>query len=64
MMKAPVGSSLAVTGSKSAMVSAGPMPGRIPTSVPRVTPRNDHKMFWNVSAVANPSSREESALTG
>ena len=51
MMKAPVGSSLAVTGSRSAMVSAGPMPGRMPMRVPSVTPSSDHRRFWTVSAV-------------
>ena len=46
------------------MVSAGPMPGSMPMRVPRVTPRRDHRRFWNVSAVEKPSSREASALTG
>ena len=58
MMKAPVGSSLAVTGSSSAMVSAGPMPGRMPISVPSVTPTSDHNRLIGVSAVAKPSMRE------
>src|SRR5262245_16533817 len=57
MMKAAVGSRCAVTGSSSAIVSAGPIPGRIPIAVPSVTPRNAHPRFTQVSAVANPSKR-------
>ena len=56
MMKAPVGSSVRVTGSSRAMVSAGPMPGRMPMSVPSVTPTSDHIRLIGVSAVAKPSS--------
>jgi hypothetical protein len=41
MMKAPVGSSIPeATGSRRAMVMAGPMPGSTPTAVPRMTPIN------------------------
>ena len=57
MMKAPVGSSVRVTGNRRAMVSAGPMPGRMPISVPSVTPTSDHIRLIGVSAVAKPSIR-------
>ena len=60
MMKAPVGSRLRVTGSSSAMVSAGPMPGRMPIRVPSVTPTSDHMRLIGVRAVAKPSSRARS----
>src|SRR6185312_14845299 len=55
MMKAPVGSRCAVTGSSSAMVSAGPMPGRMPMAVPSVTPRTHQPRLAKVRAVAKPS---------
>jgi hypothetical protein len=38
MMIEPVGSSLKVTGSSSATVSEGLIPGRMPTRVPSSTP--------------------------
>ena len=38
MISEPAGSSLKVTGSSSATVSAGPMPGSTPTAVPSSTP--------------------------
>src|SRR5215510_10691048 len=55
MMKAPVGSRCAVTGSSSAMVSAGPMPGRMPMAVPSVTPSTHQPRLAKVRAVAKPS---------
>jgi hypothetical protein len=39
------------------MVSAGPMPGNIPMSVPSVTPISDHMRLIGVIAVAKPSIR-------
>jgi hypothetical protein len=38
MISEPVGSSLKVTGRRSATVKAGPIPGSTPTAVPRNTP--------------------------
>ena len=43
-----------VTGSSSATVSAGPMPGRTPTAVPSVTPASAHARCGSVRALANP----------
>ena len=57
MMKAGIGSSAKVTGSSSATVSAGPMPGRTPTSVPRKTPSRAQSRFSGVRATLNPSIR-------
>src|SRR5262245_37679051 len=53
-MKAAVGSTLKVIGSSSAMVSAGPRPGRTPIAVPSVVPTRHHTRFIGVSATANP----------
>ena len=58
MMNAWVGSSVYVSGSSSAMVIAGPMPGSTPIAVPSSTPRNAYSRLIGVSAVANPSMRE------
>ena len=55
MMKAAVGSRLAVTGRSSATVSAGPMPGSTPIAVPMVTPRADQSRFIGVSATGKPA---------
>ena len=54
MISAPVGSRLAVAGSSNAMVSAGPTPGKTPTAVPSVTPRNPHSRFFGVRATPKP----------
>ena len=53
-MKEPVGSSLAVTGSNSATVIDGPTPGRMPITVPSVTPIRAHNRLSGVSATAKP----------
>src|SRR5919108_2900782 len=57
MMKAPVGSKLNVRGRSSATVSAGPIPGSTPTSVPSVTPTDAKSRFSGVRAVPNPAAR-------
>ena len=54
MISAPVGSTLAVAGSSSAIVSAGPTPGSTPIAVPSVTPTKPHIRFFSVSATAKP----------
>src|ERR1700754_2839167 len=57
-MNAPTGSSkLNVIGSSSATVSAGPIPGSTPTSVPSVTPAAASSRFWRVRTSVKPSSR-------
>ncbi len=57
-MNAPTGSEkLNVIGSSSATVSAGPMPGSTPTSVPSVTPAAASSRFWTDRTLAKPSSR-------
>src|SRR5215472_11062818 len=53
-MNAAVGSTLKVIGKSSAMVSAGPRPGRTPIAVPNVVPRRHHSRFIGVSATAKP----------
>ena len=57
-MNAPTGSSkLNVIGSSSAIVSAGPIPGSTPTSVPSVTPAAASSRFCGDRTAAKPSSR-------
>src|SRR3712207_1623783 len=63
MMRALAGSSLKVTGSSSATVSAGPMPGSTPTAVPMVTPTKAHSRLAGVSASPKPCSSEPSWST-
>src|SRR3712207_7693499 len=53
-MNAPVAETLKVIGSSSAMVSAGPMPGRTPIAVPRKQPSSAQPRLASVSAPANP----------
>ncbi len=53
-ISAPVGSRVNVIGSSSATVSAGPMPGSTPTSVPIVTPIRARSRLVGVSASPNP----------
>jgi hypothetical protein len=57
-MNAPTGSEkLNVIGSSSATVSAGPMPGSTPTSVPSVTPAAASSRFWGDRTSPKPSMR-------
>src|SRR3712207_4347444 len=57
-MNAPTGSSkLKVMGSSSATVSAGPMPGSTPTSVPSVTPAAASSRFSGDRTAPKPSIR-------
>src|SRR5262245_49889387 len=60
-MKAAVGSTLKVIGSRSAMVSAGPSPGSTPMAVPSVVPTRHHSRFIGVNATAKPLSSCEKA---
>src|SRR6266567_9387287 len=60
-MNAAVGSTLKVIGKSSAMVSAGPRPGRTPIAVPSVVPTRHHKRFIGVSATAKPLRSWEKA---
>src|SRR5215471_9844871 len=53
-MNAAVDSTLKVIGKSSAMVSAGPRPGRTPIAVPSVVPTKHHRRFIGVSATAKP----------
>ena len=63
-MKAPTGSSkLKVSGSSSAIVSAGPMPGSTPTNVPSSTPSSAYSRLAGSSTVPKPSMSCESAST-
>src|SRR5687768_1562850 len=57
MISAPVGSSLTVSGSSIATVSAGPTPGSTPTNVPSVTPMKPHIRFIGCSATPKPVIR-------
>src|ERR1700755_1630793 len=54
MMMPPAGSILNVSGSSSAMLAAGPSPGRMPTIVPRKQPTKHQKMLAGCKATANP----------
>src|SRR3954470_13041246 len=58
MMKAGTGSRPNVIGSRSEIVSAGPMPGSTPIAVPRSTPIPAYRRFCGVSAVAKPPSSD------
>src|SRR5262245_1985517 len=60
-MKAAVGSTLNVIGRSSAMVSAGPSPGRTPIAVPSVVPTRHHMRYCGVRATAKPFINWESA---
>src|SRR5262245_62428930 len=60
-IKAEVGSTLKVIGSRSAMVSAGPSPGSTPIAVPSVVPTRHHSRFIGVSATAKPLRSCENA---
>src|SRR5262245_29047810 len=53
-MKAEVGSTLNVIGSRSAIVSAGPSPGNTPIAVPSVVPTRHQSRFCGVNATAKP----------
>jgi hypothetical protein len=54
MMSEPAGSSLKVTGSSSATVSAGPIPGSTPTAVPSSTPMSANSRFIGCRAIVRP----------
>src|SRR5262245_769 len=54
MMNALIGSRLKVTGSSTATVSAGPMPGSTPIAVPSVVPTSAHPRLCSANAPANP----------
>jgi len=45
---------LNVTGSKRAMVAAGPIPGRTPIRVPTKHPARQRPRFMGVAAMLNP----------
>src|SRR5262245_26989769 len=55
MMNALVGSSVNVTGSSTATVSAGPMPGSTPMAVPNVVPTSAQPRWCSAKALAKPS---------
>src|SRR5262245_33421501 len=55
MMNALVGSSVKVTGSSTATVSAGPMPGSTPMAVPSVVPTSAQPRWCSATALAKPS---------
>src|SRR5688572_26235187 len=57
MMRAPVGSSLKVSGIRIAVPAAGPRPGRTPMSVPRMQPISAKVRFCRLSAAAIPVIR-------
>src|SRR6187397_2913895 len=60
MMNALTGSRVNVTGSRTATVIAGPIPGRTPTAVPSVTPANAQRSWVTVSAWLKPSASARS----
>ena len=53
-MRAEAGLTVYVIGNKSAIASAGPIPGRTPTRVPRKVPSNPKPRLVRVSALAKP----------
>src|SRR5262245_15920330 len=56
MMMPPAGSILKVSGSSSAIVAAGPRPGKMPTTVPRKQPTKHQNRLAGCSATENPCS--------
>src|SRR6476659_191875 len=58
MMNAALGLTLYVTGSSSATVIAGPIPGSTPTAVPNSTPITAYIRFIGVAASAKPCSSQ------
>src|SRR6188474_819738 len=54
MMNAALGLTLYVTGSSSATVMAGPIPGSTPTAVPSSTPITAYSRFIGVAACSKP----------
>ncbi len=54
MISAVAGSSAKVDGSRSAIAPTGPIPGRIPTTVPMSTPMKQANRLPGVSAIENP----------
>jgi hypothetical protein len=54
-MSAEAGGTEMVIGRSSAIASAGPIPGRTPTKVPRNVPARPYIRFVSVNAVAKPS---------
>jgi hypothetical protein len=63
MMKAEVGAIWVVTGRRSAMVRAGPMPGSTPMAVPRTEPTKAQTRFIGWRATPKPCRRELMAST-
>src|SRR5512134_1256743 len=63
MISAPVGSSLTVSGSSIATVSAGPTPGSTPTKVPIVTPMKPQRRLIGVSATPKPVASDARVST-
>ena len=62
IIKADDGATVYVIGSRSAIASAGPIPGRTPTSVPSKVPRSPKPKFVRVRALAKPSRSEFTLL--
>src|SRR5574342_269036 len=52
-----------LTGRRSAMVAAGPSPGRTPTAVPRSAPMRHHRTFTGLRATWNPLRRPAKSNT-
>src|SRR5215831_16759401 len=59
MMIPPAGSILKVSGSSSAMVAAGPRPGKMPTMVPSRQPTKHQMTLLGCNATANPCRRPD-----
>src|SRR5918999_4764662 len=57
MMRAPVGSSLKVSGIKIAVPAAGPRPGSTPMNVPRTQPMRAKARYCRLSAAVRPAVR-------
>ena len=56
-MRAPVGSSLKVSGIRIAVPAAGPSPGSTPISVPRMQPISAKARFCRLIAAVRPVMR-------
>jgi hypothetical protein len=58
MISADAGETVNVIGSSKAIASAGPIPGRTPTKVPRNVPSNPNPILTGVIAAIKPLIKE------
>jgi hypothetical protein len=62
IIKVEVGSASSVTGNKSEIASAGPIPGSTPTKVPRTVPSKPNIKFVSVRELENPNKKSAKSI--